>query len=321
MSAALDPAAHGNPLPAAAAASAASGSVAPADSSTPELRFDGVGFVYPDGTRALQDVDMIVPSGSLVAIVGQNGSGKSTLVRQLNGLLRPTEGSVLIGGQDVRGRHVADLARAVGLAFQDPDRQIFAGTVRGEIAFGPRNLGVRDERLDGVVASALEAVGLTAAAETHPYDLGYSRRKLLALASILAMRTPIVVLDEPTTGQDARGVARVRAIVDDLHGEGRTVITISHDMRFVAETFERVIVMRAGRIVLDGTPADVFAESNWETLASTYLEPTLAARVGAKLGLGSTPTEASLVRGLAARPEAARPGAAADATGLPAAEG
>jgi energy-coupling factor transport system ATP-binding protein len=183
----------------------------------------------------------------------------------------------------------------VGLAFQDPDRQIFARTVKSEIAFGPRNLGLTGKPLDAAVENALAATGLDRDASTNPYDLGYSRRKLLALASILAMQTPVVVLDEPTTGQDARGVERVRAIVADLAAAGRTVIAISHDMRFVAETFERVVVMREGRIVLDGTPAEVFAEPAWPTLASTYLEPPLAARVGVRLGLGSTPTDAALV--------------------------
>jgi energy-coupling factor transport system ATP-binding protein len=109
------------------------------------------------------------------------------------------------------------------------------------------------------------------------------------------MATPIVVLDEPTTGQDARGVARVRAIVADLTAAGRTVIAISHDMRFVAESFARVVVMREGRVVLDGSPAEVYGQSSWETLASTFLDPPLPARVGAKLGLGSTPTDALLV--------------------------
>ena len=141
--------------------------------------------------------------------------------------------------------------------------------------------------------------GLTADATANPYDLGYSRRKLLALASILAMQTPVVVLDEPTTGQDARGVARVQAIVRDLSAAGRTVIAISHDMRFVAETFERVVVMRAGKVVLDDDPAVVFAEDAWATLSSTFLEPPLAARVGARLGLGATPTEGALVVALA----------------------
>jgi energy-coupling factor transport system ATP-binding protein len=152
------------------------------------------------------------------------------------------------------------------------------------------------------VAAALEAVGLSDHAADNPYDLGLSKRKLLATASVLAMDTPAIVLDEPTTGQDAAGVARVRAIVADLAAEGRTVIAISHEMRFVAETFERVVVMRAGRIVLDGPPSEVFAEANWPELASTYLEPPLAARVGALAGVGSTPTEDTLVAAMRAHP-------------------
>jgi len=265
------------------------------------VSLESVVFVYPDGTRALDGVSLEVPPGDRVAIVGQNGSGKSTLVRQLNGLLRPTAGRVHVGGRDARELHVAKLAAVVGLAFQNPDRQIFAGRVRSEVAFGPRNLGMRGSALARAVDAALQAVGLETDADTNPYDLGYSRRKLLALASVLAMGTPVVVLDEPTTGQDARGVERVRGIVGELSAAGRTVITISHDMRFVAETFARVVVMRAGRIILDGTPSETFAEQSWPVLASTFLEPTLPARVGATLALGSTPTEASLLDALGRR--------------------
>jgi energy-coupling factor transport system ATP-binding protein len=263
-------------------------------------------FVYPDGTRAVDGVNLSIRTGEQVAIVGQNGSGKSTLVRHFNGLLRPTEGRVVVGDEDAAGRRVAELAPTVGLAFQDPDRQIFAGKVRQEVAFGARNLGRRGAELDRTVAAALDATGLAGQADANPYDLGYSQRKLLALASILAMETPVVVLDEPTTGQDARGVARVQGIVAGLGTAGRTVIGISHDMRFVAESFERIVVMRAGRIVLDGSPQAVFAEDAWSTLASTFLEPPLAAKVGARLRLGSTPTEALLVAALATRPTAAR---------------
>jgi energy-coupling factor transport system ATP-binding protein len=255
--------------------------------------------VYPGGTRAVDGVDLVIRRGERVAIIGQNGSGKTTLVRHFNGLLRPTEGQVLVEGADASGRRVAELAASVGLAFQDPDRQIFAARVRAEVAFGPRNLGRKGSDLDRAVDGALIATGLEADAATNPYDLGYSRRKLLALASILAMNTPVVVLDEPTTGQDARGVARIQQVVSELSAEGRTVVAVSHDMRFVAETFDRVVVMGAGRILLDGSPAEVFAEGAWPTLASTYLEPPLAARVGAGLRLGSTPTEAGLVNLLA----------------------
>ncbi len=266
-----------------------------------ELAIEGVGFVYPDGTRALEGVDLHVATGERVAIIGQNGSGKSTLVRHLDGLLRPSEGRVLHDGTDIARARVAALAARVGIVFQNPDRQIFAGRVRAEVEFGPRILGRSPAEAAEATAAALTAVGLADMAEANPYDLGYSRRKLLTVASILAMQTPVLVLDEPSTGQDARGVARVQGIVRDVAAEGRTVIAISHDMRFVAETFERVVVMGAGRILLDGTAADVFAEASWPVLASTYVEPPLAARAGARLGLGATPTETALIDSLSAR--------------------
>jgi energy-coupling factor transport system ATP-binding protein len=267
-----------------------------------ELAVEGLVHVYPDtSVRALDGVDLRIGAGEAVALVGQNGSGKSTLVRHLNGLLRPTEGRVLLDGLETAGRTVADLARHVGLCFQDPDRQVFSGSVRAEVAFGPRNLGLSGSALDAAVEAALAGVGLEAEGRTNPYDLGYSRRKLLAIASVLAMGTPVVVLDEPTTGQDARAVERVARIMRDLRSAGRTVIVISHDMEFVAAHVERVVVMRAGTVVLDGTPADVFAETSWPTLESTFLEPPHSARVGARLGLGSTPTIEALVEALRTR--------------------
>jgi energy-coupling factor transport system ATP-binding protein len=284
----------------------AAGSAVGPTASVPSIEFEAVSFAYPDGTRALSDVALRIGSGESVAIVGQNGSGKSTLVRHLNGLLRPTSGRVTLDDRDIRPIHVARLAGLVGLAFQNPDRQLFAGRVSTEVAFGPRNLGVRDPDLEERVRAALEEVGLAAEAATNPYDLGYSRRKLLALASVLAMRTPILVLDEPTTGQDARGVARVRAVVAAATEEGRTVIAISHDMAFVAECFRRVVVMRVGRVILDGTPEAVFGEAAWPELRATYLEPPLAAVAGARLGLGATPTASSFVAALARRAWARR---------------
>jgi energy-coupling factor transport system ATP-binding protein len=264
------------------------------------IRCEGLGFTYPDGTRALDGVDLEIKAGEQVAIIGQNGSGKSTLVRQWNGLLRPTQGAVSIDDRPTAGRRVAELARIVGLAFQDPDRQIFAGRARTEVAFGPRNIGLRGAALDAAVDAALEAVGLASAANENPYDLGYSRRKLLSLASVLAMGTPVVVLDEPTTGQDARGVALVRDIVGALGREGRTVIAISHDIEFVADTFARVVVMGSGRVLRDGDPEQVFGEPAWPTLRSTNVEPPFAARVGAALGLGPTPTIRALTKAAAA---------------------
>ena len=160
----------------------------------------------------------------------------------LNGLLRPTEGVVSHDGQDVAGQRVAALAARVGIVFQNPDRHIFAGKVRDEVAFGPKILGRSSEQVTTSVAAALAAVGLADVADQNPYHLGYSRRKLLALASVLAMDTSVIVLDEPTTGQDARGIQRVQDVVAAVAASGRTVIAISHDMRFVAELFGRVVV-------------------------------------------------------------------------------
>src|SRR5918992_998411 len=266
----------------------------------PELTTEGLVHVYREGrVRALDGIDLRIGPGELVAIIGQNGSGKTTLVRHLNGLLRPTAGSVMFDGADTRAMTVAQLAARVGLVFQDPDRQIFSGSVRSEVEFGARNVGLDARARHDAIARALAATGLDGEEGTNPYDLGGARRKLLALASVLAMETPVLILDEPTTGQDAPGIERVRAIVAEVAEARRTVIAISHDMQFVAETFARVVVMRAGRIILDGGPAEVFAPDSREALASTYLEPPYAAIVGDRLGLGSTPTEASLVAGLA----------------------
>jgi len=268
------------------------------------IAVERLAYVYPGGeVRAVDGVDLEISPGERVALVGQNGSGKSTLVRHFNGLLRPTTGRVLLDRSETAAMTVATMARRVGLCFQDPDRQIFAGSVRAEVEFGPRNLGLRGVKLETAVNEALEALGISDQADTNPYDLGYSRRKLLVTASVVAMGTPIVVLDEPTTGQDANGIGRIAGLIAALHAAGRTVIAISHDMRFVANTFDRVVVMRAGRVVLDGTPVDVFAEAAWPILASTWLEPPHAGRVGARLGLGSTPTDESVVQALLGRRE------------------
>lgn len=259
--------------------------------------------VYRQGAvRALDRVSLRIGPGERVALIGQNGSGKTTLVRHLNGLLRPTSGRVLVDGTDAATLTVAQLARTVGLVFQDPDRQIFAPSVRAEVEFGPRNVGLAGAELRAAVGEALGATGLAGRESVNPYDLGGSRRKLLALASVLAMRTPVLILDEPTTGQDARGVAVVRSVIDEAHRFGRTVIAVSHDMRFVAEAFDRVIVLRTGAVVLDGSPAEVFAAPAWDTLRSTHVAPPLAATAGERLRLGATPTDAALLTALALAP-------------------
>ncbi|HEX2194719.1 MAG TPA: ATP-binding cassette domain-containing protein [Candidatus Limnocylindria bacterium] len=267
----------------------------------PAIRLEAVSYVYqPDEVQALDAVSLRIESGERVALIGQNGSGKTTLARHLDGLLRPTSGRVFIGETDAAARTVAQLAKLVGLVFQDPARQIFAGSVQAEVEFGPRNVGLRGVELREAVDEALAVVGLSDQARTNPYDLGESRRKLLALAAVLAMRTPVLVLDEPTTGQDLAGTTLVRDVIGAVAAEGRTVIAISHDMEFVADAFERVVVMRAGRVIDDGPPARVFDRPAWDALRSTNLEPPLAARVGARLRVQSTPTHAALIAAVAA---------------------
>jgi energy-coupling factor transport system ATP-binding protein len=219
------------------------------------IRCEALSFAYPDGTPALSGVDLEIRAGERVAITGRNGSGKSTLIRHWNGLLRPTFGRVSIDGRPTNGRRVAELARTVGLAFQDPGAQLFSRTCRDEVAFGARNVGLRGGDLESAVGGALAAVGLEPRANENPYDLGLARRKLLAIASVLAMGTPVLVLDEPTPGQDADGRARLAGIVANLASEGRTVVAVTHDRDFIAAAFERVVVLDAGRVVADGSAA------------------------------------------------------------------
>ncbi len=251
------------------------------------IAVEDIRFTYPGGVEAIQGVTLSVSPGEAVAIVGENGAGKTTLVRQFNGLLKPTSGRVLVGEWDTREHSVATLARRVGYAFQNPDEQLFERTVRAEVAFGPKNLGFSSEDILASVHEALERVGLADAADQHPYDLPLSQRRLLALAATLAMQTPIVILDEPTTGQDAPSVARIGGIVDSLRQEGRTVITITHDLDFCAEHFPRVMVMASGRVLVDGPAREVLAQS--DTLAEAEVDPPQLVRLARSLKLTNMP--------------------------------
>jgi energy-coupling factor transport system ATP-binding protein len=255
---------------------------------------------YSSGVEALKGVDLAIGPGESVAIVGQNGSGKTTLVKHFNGLLRPTAGSVAVAGQPIAGQPVSETARVVGFVFQDPDDQLFQRSVEREVAFGPRNQGLDAAGIAARTERALELAGIAGDRATNPYDLGPSLRKLVALASVLANEPAVLVLDEPTTGQDGPGAARVGRIVEAWVAAGRSVVAITHDMEFAARHFRRVVVMRDGRIVRDGPPADVFARGCWDVLASTGLTPPPAARVAAAMGLELVPPDAdSLLRALA----------------------
>ncbi|MCE9645851.1 MAG: energy-coupling factor ABC transporter ATP-binding protein [Chloroflexi bacterium] len=243
-------------------------------------------FTYPTGLEALQGVSLVVEPGEQVAIVGQNGAGKTTLVRHFNGLLQAAAGSVLIGEWDPKKYSVAKLASRVGYVFQNPDEQLFSKDVGTEVKFGPRNLGYAKEKIDELVQRALSLTELSDKTETNPYDLSPTWRKMVALASVIAMDTPIVIFDEPTTGQDALNVARIAHVIAELRREGKTVITITHDIDFCAENFERVIAMSKGRILLDGPAREILGQEH--ILAQTYVDPPQLTRLGKKLGLKET---------------------------------
>ena len=251
-----------------------------------KIEISDLHFTYPTGVDALRGISLIIESGEQVAIVGQNGAGKTTLVKHFNGLLQPTSGRVLIGDWDTKEYSVAKLARRVGYVFQNPDEQLFSKNVGIEVAFGPRNLGYNSEQVQTLVKDALAMTELSDKTEMNPYDLSATWRKMVALASIIAMDTEIVIFDEPTSGQDAMNVARIANVIKTLRERGKTVITITHDIDFCAENFERVIALSQGKVLLEGKANQVLGQD--EILATTYVDPPQLTRLGKRLGFKET---------------------------------
>jgi energy-coupling factor transport system ATP-binding protein len=218
-------------------------------------------FVYPTGSVvALDDVDLTVEHGEIVGIIGQNGSGKTTLTKLFNGLLKPSSGSVVVDGVDTAGKSVQEMAPHVGYVFQNPNHQLFARTVEAELQFGPRNIGVPEEEITERVARAVEFFGLKDVIEEHPYRVSFPIRKLVGIASIVTMQPSILVLDEPSTGQDHQTTHIINDLMRRLREEGTTVVCVSHDMPLLADVVERVIVMKSTRIIADASPREVFAD-------------------------------------------------------------
>ncbi len=247
-----------------------------------------VRFSYSRGIEALSGVSLEMQEGERIAVVGSNGSGKTTLAKHLNGLLIPTSGEVEIGGWNTRQRTVAQLSRRVGYVFQNPDEQIFKNNVAEEVGFGLRCLHVPEREIQARVDAALERTGLQGLRGAHPYELLPSQRKWVAIASVLVTDTPILVLDEPGTGQDVRGLARLGALVEDLASHGKTIMTITHDMDWCAEHCSRIVVMDQGKVQADGEPHRVFAGT--DLLAAAFLEPPQVTQIGLALGLPSVVT-------------------------------
>lgn len=214
------------------------------------VRWEGVRFGYGTGPDVLHDVTLEVQAGESVALVGKNGAGKTTLTRMLMGLARPRAGRVIVGDWDVATKRPDQMARRVGYVFQHADQQLFARTIREDVAFGPRRLGLGDGGVDGVLAE----LGLDAVAGRHPYDVPAPIRKLVALAGVLAMEPGVLVLDEPTAGFDRARRDLVVGALGRRSAAGVTVIVISHDPAFARAIAERDVALRNGRMTTAGDP-------------------------------------------------------------------
>ena len=243
--------------------------------------------IYAPGTPfesgAVDDVSFTVNDGDFVGLIGHTGSGKSTLIQHLNALLKPAGGQVLVDGEDIHqpGRSLSARLK-VGLVFQYPEYQLFEETVRKDVGFGPRNLGLSDAEVDARVSEALRRVGLSEGDwEKSPFELSGGQKRRAAIAGVLAMRPEFLVLDEPAAGLDPAGRSSMRALVNSLHADGTTVIMVSHSMDDVATLCNRILVMNGGRLEMDAAPAEVFRQG--ERLRAMHLDLPGAARLRDKL--------------------------------------
>jgi len=259
----------------------------PFPSSAPAaIEIDGLAHRYP-GTQewALQDISLKVARGDWLAVVGVNGAGKSTLIKHLNGLLAPTRGNVRICGRDAAGRQVGDLAHSVAYLPQDPDKLIFCSTVYQEVAYGPQQLGVTGRALEDRVRETLEWLDLQAYERYPPAVLGYGLRRQVALASVLAMQTPILALDEPAVGLDWGAVQRLMDVLARRRRDGMTVVMISHDLRLVARYANRVAVLDRGRLIAHAPAGQVLAAV--DTLLGAGLVPLPVTELARRLDMQS----------------------------------
>jgi len=223
----------------------------------PALEVRDLAFAYPGGTQALFGVDLAIGTGERVALLGPNGAGKTTLVLHLNGVHAAQAGSVRVGGLPVVKEHLQEVRRRVGIVFQDPDDQLFMPTVRDDVAFGPANLGLRGDELEERVVQALTAVGMEAFADRAPHHLSFGQRRRVSVATVLAMRPQILVLDEPSSNLDP---ASRRELADILRSLDITMLMVTHDLPYALELCPRSLVMNGGRIVADGPTAQILAD-------------------------------------------------------------
>lgn len=242
-------------------------------------------FTYPDGSLAVNSINLNINDGERVAIVGQNGAGKTTTVKLMNGLLKPSSGEVLVDGVSTMGRTTATIARTVGYVFQNPDDQIFSSDVKAELEYMPKYYKWDEKKRTARVERAAELAGIKQYFDVNPNDLPFAIRKFVAIGAVLVGECRYVILDEPTAGLDLPGLALLNSMIDQLESEGISVVTITHDMRFVVESFSRVVAMAEGLVVADGSCREVF--SNDELLADARIKRLEVAQLARDLGLSS----------------------------------
>jgi energy-coupling factor transport system ATP-binding protein len=225
-------------------------------------------YSYPTGLEALKGIDLTVNDGEFLAVMGQNGAGKTTLVKHFNGLLKPTKGAILVDGVSTRDVSVAKLARNVGFVFQNPDHQLFSETVEDEISFALKNFGFKPEVIEKQVDWALNLLDIVQYKKTSPFMLSGGERKRVALASILAWDPRVIVLDEPTIGQDHHQKEKLQQFILQLNSQKKTVVVVTHDVEFVAECNPRVILMRQGKILAEGVADEILTQPDLVAQAS-----------------------------------------------------
>jgi len=258
------------------------------------IRVKNLWHVYENGKEALRGVDFEMGE-EIVALVGQNGSGKTTLAKHLNGLLKPTRGEVVIDGMDTREHTVAELSRVVGYVFQNPEHMFFEEDVFKEVAFGPKNLGLSEEEVEERVWWALKVVHLDGYERRTPYSLSGGEKQRLAIACVLAMKPKYLILDEPTTGLDARSAAGVVETIRELRRDGHGILLITHDMDLVLELAERVLLLHEGRKVFDGSVKEFFSLE----LHDYGLEKPELLRISERLGIGFVRSASEVINALA----------------------
>ena len=245
------------------------------------LKIDDLSYAYREGAYALEHVNIEIYENDFVAIIGQNGAGKSTLLKNITGLLRPTEGAIYINGKNNKEMSIADISKEIGFVLQNPDRQLFADNVYEEVAYGLRNAGMKEEDIKVRVEETLEAVGLSDKKEDYPPALSKGDRAKVVIACVIAMQPGIIILDEPTSGQDFKGCYQIMDIAKAMHKLGHTVIFVTHHMPLVTEYEDRTIVMARKKVLMDGYSHDVFNYP--EELATTNINPPQITQFGSQL--------------------------------------